>query len=98
MGDLYMNIFGNLKLYASKWAVKDERSFTAEEINLVAKAVVVPSTYGLSVEFTMKNGGMTFIPLSQDATACVGEEIDVSKAKLITLFKQGEEDIVRVFI
>ena len=98
MGDLYMNIFGNLKLYASKWSVKDERPFSAEEISLVTKAVVVPSTYGASVEFTMKNGGMTFIPLSQDASAGIGEEIDVSKAKLITLCKQGEMDIIRVFI
>jgi hypothetical protein len=98
MGDLYMNIFGNLKLYASKWEVKSERPFNVEEINIVAKAIVVPSTYGLSVEFTMKNGGMTFIPLSQDASASMGEEIDVSKAKLITLSKQGEDDIVRVFI
>lgn len=98
MGDLYMNIFGNLKLYASKWSVKDERPFNAEEINLISKAVVVPSTYGASVEFTMKNGGMTFIPLSQDASAGIGEEIDVSKAKLVTLCKQGEMDIIRVFI
>ena len=98
MGDLYMNIFGNLKVYASKWSMKDERSFSQEEISMVTKAVVVPSTYGSSVEFTMKNGGMTYIPLSQDSTVCIGEEIDVSKAKLLTLCKPGEMDILRVFI
>lgn len=98
MGALYMNIFGNLKVYASKWSMKDERSFSQEEINMVTKAIVVPSTYGASVEFTMKNGGMTFIPLSQDASASIGEEIDITKAKLITLCKPGEMDILRVFI
>lgn len=98
MGDLYMNIFANLQVYAQKWALKEERPFTPDEINMVASAVVVSSTYGSSVEFTMKNGGMTFIPLSQDSSVGIGEIIDLSKAKLITLQKSGEDDIVRVFI
>jgi hypothetical protein len=98
MGDLYMNIFANLQVYAQKWSVKEERSFTSDEINMVASAVVVSSTYGSSVEFTMKNGGMTFIPLSQDSSVGIGESIDISKAKLVTLQKSGEDDIFRVFI
>ena len=93
-----MNIFSSLRIYAGKWEVKSKRNFSQDEINAVSHAVVVDSTYGSSVQFTMKNGGMTFIPLSQDASASMGEEIDVSKAKLITLSKQGEDDIVRVFI
>lgn len=93
-----MNIFGSLKLYASKWSVKSTRNFSAEEIAAVDEAVVVPSEYGNSVCFHMKTGGMTFIPLSSDATVVEGEIIDLSKAKLLTLEKKGEEDIFRVSI
>ena len=97
MGDLYMNIFGNLKAYAEKWALKETRNFTEEEISLVKEAVVVPSTYGASVKFIMRNGGETYIPLSQDATVGIGEIVDVSTAKLIVLSKTGEADILRVY-
>lgn len=97
MGDLYMNIFGNLKVYAEKWSLKETRNFTDEEIFLVREAVVVPSTYGASVKFIMKNGGETYIPLSQDATVGIGEAVDISTAKLIVLSKTGESDIMRVY-
>lgn len=93
-----MNIFSNLQVYAGKWSVKSSRSFTNEEIALVESAVVVPSTYGNSVMFTMKAGGQTYIPLANDAKAGVGEYIDLSKASLLTLEKSGETDIVRVSI
>lgn len=93
-----MNIFASLTLYAGKWSVKSTRAFSTEEINAVSKAEVVPSQYGNSVCFFMKSGGQTYIPLSQDATAGVGDFIDMSKAELITLEKQGELDIVRVKI
>lgn len=93
-----MNIFASLTLYAGKWSVKSTRAFSTEEINAVSKAEVVPSQYGNSVCFFMKSGGQTYIPLSQDATAGVGDFIDLSQAELITLEKQGELDIVRVKI
>lgn len=91
-----MNIFSALRVYAGKWAVKDERAFTQEEINAVKEAVVVPSTYGLSVCFFMKNGGQTYIPLSTTSQSGSGEVIDLTKAKLVTLGKEGESDIYRV--
>lgn len=93
-----MNIFSNLQVYAGKWSVKSSRSFTNEEIALVESAVVVPSTYGNSVMFTMKAGGQTYIPLANDAKIGVGEAVDLSKASLLTLEKSGESDIVRVSI
>lgn len=93
-----MNIFSNLQVYAGKWSVKSSRSFTNEEIALVESAVVVPSTYGNSVMFTMKAGGQTYIPLANDAKVGVGEYIELSKASLLTLEKSGEADIVRVSI
>ena len=48
--------------------------------------------------FTMVAGGQTYIPLSNDATVAVGESIDLAKAQLVTLSKDGESDIVRVSI
>ena len=93
-----MNIFASLQVYAGKWSVKSTRAFDAEEINAVKSAVVVPSQYGNSVMFTMVAGGQTYIPLASDATAGVGEIIDLNKAQLLTLSKDGESDIVRVSI
>ena len=93
-----MNIFSNLQVYAGKWAEKSRRNFSAEEINAVDSNVVVSSNYGLSVCFFMKSGGKTFIPLSTDATVGLGESVDLQKASLITLSKQGESDIIRVSI
>lgn len=93
-----MNIFSKLTIYAGKWAVKASRAFNEEEISAVSKAQVVESQYGNSVCFFMKSGGQTFIPLSQNSDLSVGEEVDLSKAKLLTLEKSGESDIYRVSI
>lgn len=93
-----MNIFSSLQVYAGKWSLKSERAFDAEEIAAVVSAVVVPSQYGNSVMFTMKSGGQTYIALSTDASVAVGEIIDLTKAKVLTLSKEGESDIYRVSI
>lgn len=93
-----MNIFSNLRVYAGKWSVKEVRNFTPEEISMTLQAVVVPSQYGNSVQFTMKNGGLTYIPLDQNSDCAVGEVIDLNTAKLTTLGKSGEADIYRVTI
>ena len=93
-----MNIFNNLRVYAGKWSVKEARNFTEEEILQVSQAVVVPSDYGNSVQFTMVGGGLTYIPLDQNSTLGSGEIVDLTKAKLVTLCKSGENDIYRVSI
>ena len=93
-----MNIFSSLRVYVGKWEVKSTRDFTEEEIKAVIHAVVVPSQYGNSVQFTMAGGGLTFIPLDQNSTLGVGETVTLTKAKLVTLCKSGEKDIYRVSI
>lgn len=90
-----MNIFSSLTHYG-EWIVKNRRNFNEEEINSIDSAVVVPSQYGNSVQFNMVGGGMTFIPLSNQSVKAVGEKVDVASAKLITLSKPGEDDILRV--
>jgi hypothetical protein len=93
-----MNVFATLRTYAEKWTVKEKRNFTEVEINAVKDNVVVESEYGNSVCFFMASGGQTYIPLSNDSTIGVGETIDMSQAKLLTLSKTGENDILRVEI
>lgn len=93
-----MNIFSALKVYAGKWNEKNVQQFTSEEIALVEQAKVVESNYGLSVCFFMKAGGQSYIPLDQNAQAAVDDVIDLTKATLVTLAKQGEKDIFRVRI
>lgn len=91
-----MNIFTKLKQYAGKWQLSSSRKFTTEEINAVERTEVVSSQYGNSVCFFMVGGGMSFIPLSNQSNVGVGESIDMHNAKLLTLSKQGEDDILRV--
>lgn len=91
-----MYIFSALRFYAGKWRVKDSRSFTADEIAAVDQATVVDSQYGMSVCFFMKSGGQTYIPLDMNSSKSVGDNVDLSTAKLLTLERQGEADIYRV--
>ena len=91
-----MYIFSSLRMYAGKWRVKDSRSFTADEIAAVDQATVVDSQYGMSVCFFMKSGGQTYIPLDMNSSKSVGDNVDLSTAKLLTLERQGEADIYRV--
>ena len=91
-----MNIFQNLRVYAGKWAVKASRSFSQEEIDAVDHATVVDSQYGNSVCFFMKSGGQTFIPLSTNSSLALGDDVDLTKAKLLTLSREGDADIYRV--
>ena len=91
-----MNIFSSLRVYAGKWMLKSSRAFTAEEMAAVQSATVVPSQYGNSVCFVMVSGGQTFIPLSSTSNLGVGDSVNLSTARLLTLEKSGEADIYRV--
>jgi hypothetical protein len=93
-----MNIFTSLRIYAGKWSEKEARVFAPEEVAAVDKAEVVESQYGFSVCFFMKAGGQSYIPLDQNSTLGIGDIVDLTKAQLVTLQKQGEEDIYRVRI
>lgn len=83
-------------MYVGKWSEKANRMFTPEEIACVDVAKVVSSQYGLSVCFMMKGGGQTYIPLDHNSGLMEGDNVDLNKATLVTLQKQGEEDIYRV--
>ena len=93
-----MNIFAGLQTYAAKFQVKDSRVFNAEELADVVSAKVVASRYGMSVCFFMKDGCQKYIPVSRDSVVNVGDVVDIKKAKLLTLNRDGSDDIVRVEI
>ena len=91
-----MNIFDGLQVYGGKWKVTNERSFDAEEIAAVTKAEVVASEYGNSVCFFMHGGGQSYIPLSNQSSLGVGDSVDLTKAKILTLHRDGNADITRI--
>lgn len=90
------NVFASLTNYADNWKVVDSRAFNSEEIAAVKSASVVSSQYGSSVCFLMKSGGQTYIPLSRDSELAVGDTVDLSQAQLLTLHRDGDDDIIRV--
>lgn len=91
-----MNIFAGLQVYGGSWNVVNTRSFDAEEIAAVKNAEVVNSEYGKSVCFFMVGGGQTYIPLSNQSNLGVGDSVDLSKAKILTLHRDGNDDITRI--
>ena len=90
-----MNIFAGLKSYANSFKVIGQpRSFSQEEMDLVNNAKVVLSQYGLSVCFFMKDGCQKYIPLSRDSVASEGDAVDLSKAKILKLKKEGTDETI----
>ena len=90
------NVFSGLTNYAGNWSVINRRDFNEEEKAAVRSAHVVSSQYGSSVCFMMCSGGQTYIPVSRDSNLAVGDSIDLDKVELLTLHRDGDEDIVRV--
>ena len=89
-----MNIFETLKSYANQFKVANRRAFSKEELNLVNDAKVVLSQYGMSVCFFMKDGCQKYIPLSRDSVANVGDVVDLTKATILTLKKDGSDETI----
>ena len=91
-----MSIFSSLRRYASGWTVKSSESFSAEDIALVSRTQVVPSEYGMSVCFFFKGGGQSYMPISRDSNVEIGQSVDLTKAKVLTLSQEGSADIQRI--
>lgn len=89
-----MNIFATLKSYANQYKVAKRRNFSEEELNLVSNAKVVLSQYGMSCCFFMKDGCQKYIPLSRDSVAVEGDTIDLTKAEILTLQKEGSNETI----
>ena len=91
-----MDFFFFFRSYAGKWTVKSTSKMSANDINAVESAKVVPSQFGLSVCFVMKAGGQKFLPISNDCNLQEGDTVDLKNAEIITLGRDGEKDIYRI--
>lgn len=92
-----MGILNALRLYRGKWQVKSIEKFDANDAADVKSAVVVPSEFGLSVCMTLKSGGTKYLPVSNTSRALAqGEEINVAECNVVTLEREGDDDIHRI--
>ena len=97
MENVFVN--GSLTTYGESWKVVESRKFNDDEIQAVRSNTVVNSQYGKSVCFFMKRGGQTYIPISNRGNnAALGSSIDMNSAKLVTLHREGDGNILRVEI
>lgn len=88
---------GSIKVYGG-WTPIEVVSFNKEELNFVKEAVVSKSEYGKSVCFTFITGQHAYIPIeeAQQDSATIGDKVDPSKVKIVTLAKPGERNIKKV--
>lgn len=92
------NVFDSLLTYGEKWQKTGERAFTDAEKSAIASATVTAGEFGKSVCFVMKAGGTKYIPLSNTSFANVGDTVNMDNAKLITLYRNGDGNRLRVEI
>ena len=78
------------------WRIIERRPFSPEEISDVEKAEVVDSQFDKSVFFHMNNGGSSFIPLVKYSSLATGENVDLNRARYVTLYKPGDANILRI--
>lgn len=95
-----MGILDSLRLYRGKWEESARSNFSEADINSVSSATVVASDYGHSVCFMLKNGGMKFMPVSNTSkvSTAVGDKVNLANCEVITLSREGDEDIQRIEI
>ena len=91
-----MGFLSKLTVYAQSWKEESREKLPASDIKAIDKAEVVNSEFGLSACFFLKSGGRSYIPLSRDVEAEVGDVIPLNKAQVITLSREGDDDIFRL--
>lgn len=90
------NLFKNLKKYETSWNVVSIDTFDQEDMSMIKFAEVVKSTYGTSLKLTLTNGSV-YIPIDpRDETYAIGDVVKLSRVRIKTLHKDGEDDIQRV--
>ena len=88
------NTFGGM---GQTWKLVNERSFKSTEIAAVRSNTVAEGKYGKTIVIFMKDGGQTYIPLSENsANIPLGSSIDLKTAKLCDYFREGDGHISRI--
>lgn len=90
-----MGFLDKLRTYAGSWSEAGREKLSKAEVAQVESAEVVEGRYGLSMCFLMKAGGKKFMPLSRDSQLEEGDSVDIKSVDIITLEKDGEDDIYR---
>lgn len=90
-----MGFLDKLRTYAGSWSEAGREHLSKAEVAQVESATVVEGQYGLSMCFVMKAGGKKFMPLSRDSQLEEGDSVDVKSVEIITLERDGDEDIYR---
>ena len=91
-----MSIFSN-RVYRGKWVETDRHEITNEDLEDYKSASLVPSEYGMSVCLCLKSGDYEYTPLSNKSRAVSDITLDDLKgATLVTLSRDGDEDIKRI--
>lgn len=87
---------GNCRLYAGNWEKIAERSLSDAEKSCITRAEVVESQYGPSCCFFLTTGQRAFYPVSSNSDLKVGDAVDLEKAKIVTLYREGDGEITRI--
>ncbi len=90
-----MGFLDKLRTYAGSWSEAGREKLSKAEVAQVKSATVVEGQYGLSMCFVMKAGGKKFMPLSRDSQLEEGDSVDVKSVEIVTLERDGDEDIYR---
>ena len=90
-----MGFLDKLRTYAGSWSEAGREHLSKAEVAQVESATVVEGQYGLSICFVMKAGGKKFMPLSRDSHLEEGDSVDIKSVEIITLERDGDEDIYR---
>ena len=90
-----MGFLDKLRTYAGSWREAGREKLSKAEVAQVESAEVVEGQYGLSMCFLMKAGGKKFMPLSRDSQLEEGDSVDIKSIDIITLEKDGDDDIYR---
>ena len=96
----------SLREFGGSWEETNRVKLTAEERASLSKAVVVMSPGchndeydfdgSLQVKLYKKNGKVSFAPLSKLSELEEGDEINLKTLEIITLSREGDEDIFKV--
>ena len=97
-----MSVFSSsiVKEYGgTPWEVTDTEKLEQEEIDAIQDITVVTKEQewgeSTSMCFLMKTGRVRFIPLSRDSELEEGDQVDPTSVVLLTLSREGDDDIVR---
>lgn len=90
-----MSILDKIRTYAGSWREASRDKLSKAEAASIDSIEVVGGQYGLSMCFLMKAGGKKFVPLSRDSDLEEGDSVKISSVELITLERDGDDDIYR---